>query len=180
MKATPELINLFLQTADDLENDVFDYRWDSKIDCNLGVLAQSHRRIKGMNFGTSDLCKYQSAHSTWGEMIDRELITCQQTGIPIRGIIQELMQLGFETIDDFNNIEYLGDPNGFQLFQKILEMDSDIPFPEDIHFAKKENVINFFRAKAKQLQEQLDIENNSVLFHVKSNISQPVTVGVSL
>lgn len=135
--ATPSitLINLLLQTAEDIETNP-DYSWRDYKNCNCGILAK--------NAKVGDL-SILASYGSWSDMALNEM-RCMQSNLPFTSIFQRLFSLGLNE-EDISNLEVCGSK------EVLAELGCYYRYYKDPDF-----VAAYLRAWARLLDKQLTHE----------------------
>ncbi|MGL5062325.1 MAG: hypothetical protein ACRC62_20300 [Microcoleus sp.] len=148
--ATPSryLIDLLLRTADDIETNP-DYNWFDTENCNCGLLV----RNAGLSFDAKEcgLC----TNASWSIFASN---TCLRTGLPLHGVIKQLVAIGLTT-EDICQLETCSNP----AVKRKIGRDYFTACDAD-------SVAVYLRAWASILDKQLAEQTLSV----QSEIQQPV------
>ncbi|GIV36261.1 MAG: hypothetical protein KatS3mg032_0640 [Cyclobacteriaceae bacterium] len=134
--ATPEIIEVLRATAQALETTT-DYQWGHMGACNCGFLAQQVTKAKKEDIHSRAMLR----QGDWTEQLNDY---CPQSGLPMDGLIDDLLGFGF-SLSDLKHLERLTDAT-------ILDA-----LPGGRRYLKhnvKEDVILYLRTWALLLEEQ--------------------------
>ena len=142
-------IEALQKTIYNLENDVYEYSWQTSNTCNCGVLART------LLNGTlpSDAGYFNVAPSKEGNGVFSKRGYCITTGIEMPLVFKLLSDAGF-TEEDLYNIEFLADKN---IASKIgLKVYGDWRAAHG-EFDVKKNVISYFKAWVEILKKEAPV-----------------------
>lgn len=108
-----------------------DYKWTHQGRCNCGFLAQTLT-------GHSAARIHQLAVQSEGEWVDHAAAYCENSGLPIDQIIQEMLSFGL-TVDDLSDLEHL------RSTEVLRWMPSHQKQPD---YRRKDDVIAYFETWA--------------------------------
>ncbi|EDM75087.1 hypothetical protein PPSIR1_00335 [Plesiocystis pacifica SIR-1] len=116
------------------------YQWGHHGQCNCGQLAQTitqrgHREI------------HEAAMSRGGEWRDRARDYCPTSGLPIDGIVRELLAYGLSP-SDLADLEYLGDD---RVYARVVREGG----PRELRRNERDHVVLYIETWATMLEEQL-------------------------
>lgn len=131
------LISVLKNTAHALENSA-DYQWGHMGSCNCGFLAQQITKLRKDQIHTYAMQSY----GDWNEQLNDY---CPTSGLPMDGLISEMISFGFDA-DDLKNLERLSD-------QRILLMLS--LEERNLRFNVKADVVKYLHAWVSLLEQEL-------------------------
>lgn len=173
-KANVRLITALRETAHTLENPEVTYKWSSFAHCNCGHLVQTVTGLEPVDIQQTAMVQQRD----WGQQAyaynqtqntnqfpqpdygdDRPALdegawepenvgACTLTGMSLDRVFATLLELGLDALD-FQYLERLSDP---AIRQRLGNHHTDFPHYE------KQNVIDYLKAWADMLEQQLPIE----------------------
>ena len=142
-KLKPEIVDVLRKTALKTEKSQ-GYQWGHMGLCNCGFLAQEVTQLTKTEIHTRAMC----GHGDWSEQLNDY---CPTSGLPMDGLINELISFGFDA-DDLKHLERLSDG-------RVLQM---LPIHQrDLKHNYKSDVVIYLRTWA-MLQEDELLNNISI------------------
>ena len=117
-----------------------EYKWTHQGRCNCGFLAQTLT-------GQSAARIHQLAVQSEGEWVDHAAAYCENSGLPIDEVIQEMLSFGL-TVDDLGDLEHL------RAIEVLRWMPSAQKQPD---YRRKEDVIAYFDTWAQVLDAKVSL-----------------------
>lgn len=151
-----KFIKTLREVADAVERDPKTHSWVNVERCNCGLVAQKLLQLDASTL--LDRIQQDPQSGTWTGMA-RDY-QCKTTGLTVTQIFNTLLANGFK-IDDFENLEYLSDPDVTKLCG--LKVPDEYQFNVKSVFTLAENLVVYLRAWANKLckeQCQLPKEEN--------------------
>jgi hypothetical protein len=136
-KASIEVISVLRSTAKKLQQSS-NYQWGHMGLCNCGFLAQEVTKLTKAEIHTHAM----QSSGDWNEQLNDY---CPTSGLPMDGLITELLSFGFDS-SDLKHLERLSDR---QILQQ-LPIDR-----RDLKYNLKADVIKYLVAWASLLEEEL-------------------------
>jgi hypothetical protein len=136
-KLTPEIVEVLRKTASKIEKSQ-SYQWGHMGLCNCGFLAQEVTQLSKAEIHTRAMV----GHGDWSEQLNDY---CPTSGLPMDGLIAELISFGFDS-DDLKHLERLSDGN----ILRMLPIDQ-----RDLKHNLKSDVVKYIRTWATMLEDEL-------------------------
>jgi hypothetical protein len=157
MLPNPKLINALYSVANKIESGEYEHVWSEIDKCNVGLLA------KELGVEVEPEAIQSSILGNWTSMA--KYYKCSTTGEYLNHILYTLYSNGVEE-KDIEEIEFLG------YCTELEWMDYPARLQQQGKHAQKNEVIKFFRTKARQLQTQ------RVINQTKSQSNNVIPIGV--
>jgi hypothetical protein len=133
------------KTIYNLENDVYEYKWDESDKCNCGVLAKTLLGGK-----TAQECGYHQSPKLGDYGVFSRNAYCMTTDLPLPTVFNVLKDTGF-THEDLMNLEYFGN-------EKIaLKLGKEISYRDGHPFGYKSDTFNDKKLLIKYLKAWVEI-----------------------
>lgn len=133
------------------------YKWTHQGRCNCGFLAQTLT-------GHSAARIHQLAVQSEGEWVDHASAYCENSGLPIDQVIQEMLSFGL-TVDDLADLEHL------RSTEVLRWMPTGQKQPD---YRRKEDVIAYFDTWAQVLDAKVTLDHSpAAIVHVNGRVFEP-------
>jgi hypothetical protein len=152
-KLKPELVEVLRKTALKIEKSQ-SYQWGHMGLCNCGFLAQEVTQLTKTEIHTRAMC----GHGDWSEQLNEY---CPTSGLPMDGLIDELISFGFDA-DDLKHLERLSDG-------QVLQM---LPVHQrDLKYNLKNDVVKYLILWATLLEDELLSHINIELLELDTQLA---------